>query len=310
MAGKAQPIGISKLELWPGRHSLLTMLWRDKYALLAGIVLLVVVVAAVGAPVLAPHDPTAQNLLRRLTPPAWDQGGDWTYPLGTDHLGRDVLSRIITSSRISLLVGLAVVLISMAVGVTLGLVGGFFRGRVDEVVQAILDVIMAFPGILLVMAIAAMMGAGLSTVIVALSVRSWTTFARISRGLTMSVREMEYVDAARAMGCTNSRCIFVHVLPNVVSPVITVATLEAGQIILAESAISFLGLGIAPPLSSWGLMVSEGRNYLRSAWWVATLPGLALFITILAMNVLSSFMRLATDPLQRGAMGMAARKAK
>ncbi len=275
------------------------MLWRDKIAFLAALVLLIVIFCAIAAPVIMPHSPTEQDLYNRLAPPFWSPEGDLTHPLGTDQLGRDLLSRIINATRISLLVGVSIVIISAVIGITLGILGGFCRGKIDEVIMSVTDVFMAFPGLVLIMAIARMMGPGLETIIIVMSVRFWVSFARLSRGLVMSVRETEYMTAAKAIGCSTRRLLVSCALPNILSPIITLAILECAHVMLAEAGVSFLGFGIQPPMSSWGLMIAEGRDYLGSAWWVVTFPGLALSITILAMNILASYMRLVTDPVQR-----------
>lgn len=295
----AERVGVAGFGVSRARRDLLWKLWEDKFTSLASLILLVVVFFAIAAPVVVPFDPTEQNLAHRLTPPLWERAGSLTHPLGTDYLGRDLLSRIIAAARISLFIGVITVAITAVIGTTLGLVAGFLRGKVDELVMLLTDVIMGFPGILLLLAVAAMMGPSLSTIVVALSVRFWTTFARVGRGLTLSIRESDYVTAARVVGCSNPRIVLVHVLPNMLSPILTLTILECGRIMLAEAGVSFLGFGIQSPLLSWGLMMAEGRNYLSSAWWTVTFPGLALFITILAMIAVQSFLRVATDPLQQ-----------
>ena len=301
---------VKRFYFWfSSRHGgLLKLLSRDKVAFFAALVILIVIVSAIASPVIVPYDPNEQDLYNRLAPPFWMRGGNLTHPLGTDQLGRDILSRIIDASRISLLVGFIIVAISAFIGCSLGLIAGFIRGKTDEVVMSITDIIMAFPGILLTLSIARFMGPGLATIIAALSLRYWTAFARISRGLVMSVRETEYMTAARAIGCSTRRCMVTHALPNILSPIINLATLECAQIMLSEAGVSFLGFGIQPPLISWGLMIADGRDYLASAWWVVTFPGLALCITILSMNTLASYMRLVTDPVQRSRLQAAASK--
>lgn len=293
----------SRLPLSPAQRELLRKLWADKFALGALVILLVVVVAAIAAPVIAPYDPTGQDLGRRLRPPAFDARGDVAYPLGTDYLGRDMLSRIIFAARISLFVGVVTVAIVASVGTLVGLLSGLLRGKVEQVLMALTDIVMAFPGILLLLTVAAMLGPSITTIVVALSVRFWTTFARISHGLTLSIRETDYVLAAKVIGCSTPRTLRVHMLPNMLSPILTLTVLEGGRIMLAEASVSFLGLGIQAPLVSWGLMMAEGRNYLSSAWWTVTVPGLALFLTVLSMISVQSFLRVATDPLQQRRSG-------
>lgn len=299
MTAAVRTLGSARVGAGRGPGELLRKLWADKFATAALAVLLVMAVAAIGGPLVAPHSFLDQDLTRRLTPPLWDRGGDPAFPLGTDFLGRDLLSRIIVATRLSLFIGVVTALIVSVGGTTLGLIAGFFRGKVDQVVMGLTDVIMGFPGILLLLAVVAMRGPSLETIILALSIRFWTAFARIGRSLTLSIRETDYVSAARVMGCSDARIIRIHVLPNMLSPILVLAVLEGGRIMLAEAGVSFLGFGIQSPLISWGLMMAEGKNYLAAAWWTVTFPGLALFLTILSMITLQSFLRIATDPLHR-----------
>ncbi|MBI4199788.1 MAG: ABC transporter permease [Chloroflexi bacterium] len=275
------------------------LLLRDKVALLALLILLAVVVIAIFAPAVAPDEPDRQDLDQRLLPPAWTTAGTAQHLLGTDALGRDNLSRVIFASRVSLAVGGSVIGITLVIGTTLGLLSGYFRGKLDDLVMAITDSIMAFPGLLMILAVAALMGPGLTTIIAALSVRFWTTYARVTRGLVMSIREEEYITAARALGGSELRSVWVHVIPNILSPLMALIPLELGRVMLAEASVSFLGLGVQSPMTSWGMLVAEGRDYISRAWWLITFAGLALFMTILASNMLGSWLRLSTDPMHR-----------
>jgi len=280
-------------------HPLLRQLRKDKFSAAAALALAVLALAAITGDLLAPHDPNALDVAHRLVPPIWNSGGDIAFPLGTDFLGRDLLSRIISGARISLFVGVITAVIVAIIGTTLGVSAGFFRGRVDQVVMGLTDIIMAFPAILLLLGIVAMTGRSLTTIILALSVRFWTSFARLGRSMTLSIAESDYVTAAQAIGSSRWRIIRLHILPNILSPILVLAALEAGRIMLSEAAISFLGYGIQAPLTSWGLMMADGKNYLSSAWWTVTFPGFALFLTILALITLQNFLRVATDPLHR-----------
>ncbi len=259
-------------------------------------VLLLMGGAAVFAPQLAPWDPGKQMLLKRLRPPAWQERGLREHPLGTDHLGRDILSRVLHGGRISLGVGLSAVTLSALIGVTLGLVAGFFGGRADAFIMRIVDVFLAIPYILLAMGVVFALGPSLLNVILVMAVTRWVQFARIVRADVLSIREREFVTGARARGNRPLRVLLHHVLPNALTPIIVVATLELAFMIIYESALSFLGLGVQPPTPTWGWMLSDGRNYLATAWWLATLPGLAIMLTVLAVNLLGDWLRDTLDP--------------
>jgi peptide/nickel transport system permease protein len=266
-------------------------------AALAGVlILLVVVSAAVLAPWVAPHDPAKQSLLRRFTPPVWQAAGNTAYPLGTDQVGRDVLSRIVHGARISLLVGVAAVIVSLLVGVTAGLVSGFVGGKVDAVIGTIVDVTLSFPQILLALAFVAALGPSLVTIIVVLGLTGWERYTRVVRAEVMALREKEFVEAARAMGVGWLRIIVRHVLPNTVSSIVVLSTLQVAQAILAEAALSFLGVGSGSAYPTWGQMISLGRDFVTVAWWLPTLPGLAILLTVLAINLVGDRLRDALDP--------------
>jgi ABC-type dipeptide/oligopeptide/nickel transport system permease subunit len=274
--------------------------WR-RFALnpaaLAGmLILLVVAAAALAAPWVAPHDPAKQSLLRRFTPPMWQVKGNVAYPLGTDQVGRDVLSRLIHGARISLLVGVAAVIVSLAVGVTAGLVSGFLGGKVDTVIGTVVDVTLSFPQILLALAFVAALGPSLVTIIVVLGLTGWERYTRVVRAEVLALREKEFIEAARAIGVDRMRIIFRHVLPNTVPSIVVLSTLQVAQAILAEAALSFLGVGSGNAYPTWGQMISLGRDFVTVAWWLPTLPGLAILLTVLAINLVGDRLRDALDP--------------
>ncbi len=252
--------------------------------------------AAVLAPQLAPWDPGRQMLLKRLRPPMWQERGLREHPLGTDHLGRDILSRILYGGRISLGVGLTAVTLSALIGVTLGLLAGFFGGRADAFIMRVVDVFLAIPYILLAMGVVFALGPSLLNVVLVMGVTRWVQFARIVRADVLSIREREFVAGARARGNRPLRLLLHHVLPNALTPIIVVATLELAFMIIYESALSFLGLGVQPPTPTWGWMLADGRNYIATAWWLATFPGLAIMLTVLAVNLLGDWLRDTLDP--------------
>ena len=252
--------------------------------------------SAVLAPQLAPWDPGKQILLKRLRPPMWQQRGLREHPLGTDHLGRDILSRILYGGRISLGVGLTAVTLSALIGISFGLIAGFFGGRTDALIMRIVDVFLAIPYILLAMGVVFALGPSLLNVILVMAVTRWVQFARIVRADVLSLREREFVAGARARGNRALRLLLRHVLPNALTPIIVVATLELAFMIIYESALSFLGLGVQPPTPTWGWMLSDGRNYVATAWWLATFPGLAIMLTVLSVNLLGDWLRDTLDP--------------
>ena len=274
-------------------------LWRDKAGFTGMMLIGALLFMALAAPLLAPHDPTDQDLMARLKPPVWSEKGSWSHLLGTDHLGRDVLSRVIYGSRVSLLVGAAVVLVAGAFGTVLGMIAGYARGRADNIIMRWIDTQVAFPGLLLALIILAVIGPSLITVIIVLSINGWMVYGRMTRSAVLSVRETAYVEAAEILGCNSRRVIFRHVLPNLTSPLLTLAILEFARIVLAEAALSFLGLGIQPPATSWGLDVASRKDYMFRAWWLVTFPGIAISITVLAINLVASWMRLISDPQER-----------
>lgn len=248
---------------------------------------------------MAPHDPAEQDLAHRLWPPAWIEKGAMDHLLGTDQLGRDILSRMIFGSRVSLIVGACVVLVAGGVGTTLGLIAGYYGGRIDNLIMRLVDLQTAFPGLLVALAIITMIGPSVRNIIIVLSINGWMVYARMIRGTTLGLRNSLFVDAARSIGCRNNRIIFLHMLPNLASPLITLGTLELARIILAEAVLSFLGMGIQPPASSWGLMINDGHTYITLAWWLVTFPGIAIALTVLSVNLVATWLRAISDPLQR-----------
>ena len=268
-------------------------------ALVGATVLLLVGLTAVGAPWIAPHDPREQVLERRLRPPAWSERGEWAYPLGTDHLGRDILSRLVYGSRISLLVGITSVVISGFLGVTLGVLAGYYGGRLDAFLMRLVDIQLAFPFILLAISVIAVLGAGVRNVIIVLGVARWMDYARVVRGDVLTVREREFVTAARALGAANRTIIPRHILPNVLTPIVIVATFAVATNIITEASLSFLGLGVEATIPTWGSMLADGRSYIGRAWWLTTLPGLAILLTVLSINILGDSLRDYLDPRLR-----------
>jgi peptide/nickel transport system permease protein len=263
---------------------------------MGGIILLIVVFGAVFAEQIAPHEPNKQRLVARFKPPFWVDGGSLAYPLGTDQVGRDIWSRIIHGSRISLVVGICAVSVSMVIGVTLGLTSGFVGGRVDSTIMALVDIMLAFPQLILAFAMVAVLGPGIGNIILVLGITGWERYARVVRAEVLALREREFVQAARAVGVSSLKIMFSHIMPNTFSSVIVMATLQTAQAILAEAALSFLGLGTGVTYPSWGQMISQGRDYISLAWWLSTFPGLAILLTVLAINLLGDRIRDVLDP--------------
>lgn len=275
---------------------------RDKGAAVASlIVLAAVTAAAILAPLLSPADPLKNDLLERLTPPMWSAGGSAAHPLGTDTLGRDVLSRLLYGARVSLVVGFVTVIISGAAGVALGVLGGFYGGWLDDVLMRVGDVQLAFPVLLLGVALLSVLGPGQVNLVLVLVVSGWITYARIVRGETLSLKHREFVEAARALGALDGRLIWRHLLPNVWAPIAVVATFSVARTIIAEASLSFLGLGVPAPTASWGAMLDEGRNYITTGWWLALFPGTAILIVVLVINLIGDWLRDVLDPrVERG----------
>lgn len=275
-------------------------IFKHKGLLIGTTLLVLIILLAVLAPMLAPYDPYAQDLTRRLIPPIWHEKGTWAHALGTDNLGRDYLSRVIYGARISLLIGFAVMLISGLIGSTLGLVAGYFGGRVDMAITFVITVRLAMPLILVALAVVAMVGGSLWVVIAVLGLLKWDRFAVVMRAATQQVRALDYVAAAAATGASTARIIVGEVLPNVLPHLVVVASVEAASAILLEAALSFLGLGVQPPLPSWGLMIAEAKAYMFFSFWLIAIPGTALALLVLAINMVGDGIRDVSAPGGRG----------
>ena len=284
---------------------------NDPVTLMSGVFLGVVLFAVILAPLVAPHGYQEQQLkLRHLAPfssgeaivkdtTARDVTEERYYLLGTDHLGRDMVSRLIYGGRISITVGVLGVLVSGTIGIFLGLMAGYYRGVVDDVIMRAVDVFMSVPLLLLALMVLFILGPSFTNIIIVFAIARWMLFCRVTRGVVMSLREQTFIDAARAIGCSDQRIIGRHIIPNLITPILTLAALDVPRNILTESALSFLGFGIQPPASSWGLMLASGRQYITSAWWIVVLPGLAIFLTALSFNLVGVWLRAVSDPLQR-----------
>jgi peptide/nickel transport system permease protein len=288
------------------RRDALRRAWRSLskavWPLLAIAVLLVILVAAVAGPAIAPKDPNRQNIISRLQPPmVADRDGVVQHYLGTDGLGRDVLSRLIYGARVSLLVGLTAVFIGGVLGVVLGMTAGYVGGRVDAVIMRLADIQLAFPFILLAIMFLVVLGSGVLNLVLILGIGQWVTYARIARGQTMSQREKEYVEAARALGARGPSVLFQTILPNILAPLIVIASFNVASVILSEAALSFLGLGVPPTVPTWGGMLAESRDQLLAGrWWLAVYPGVAIMLTVLSFNILGDWLRDFLDPRLRG----------
>lgn len=278
------------------RPSNWSRLLRNGKARLGAGLLIVIVLSAIAAPLISPHDPAKQNVREKLAPPAWQSGGSWDHPLGTDQLGRDMLSRILYGGRVSLLVALFATIAASILGIVLGVLAGYFGGYTDAVIMRIVDVQMAFPSILLALAVMVMLGPSFRNLIIVLAVSSWVFFSRVIRADVLVIRHREFVTAGEAIGATNGRLIVRYIFPNLVGVITVVATLTIARVVISEASLSFLGLGIQPPTSSWGLMLSEGRQYLSVAWWITTFPGIVLMATVIGVNLLGDALRDILDP--------------
>ena len=289
LAPKPAPI------LTPGREVWLS-LRANKGAMAALTVILLLILCAVLAPLISPHDPSAQNVDIALTPPAWDEGGSWAYPLGTDPLGRDVLSRIIYGSQYSLMIGCIVVTLSLSIGLLLGLVSGFYRGTVDTLIMRLMDIILALPSLLLAIVIVVLLGAGLRNAMIAVAITNIPHYARLTRAAVMTELTKDYVIASKVSGAGTLRLMFRAVLPNCLAPLIVQSTLGISSAVLDAAALGFLGLGAQPPTPEWGTMLADSRQYIERAYWAVTFPGIAILVTVLAFNLLGDGLRDALDP--------------
>lgn len=288
--------GTQQQILPPRQYNYVRALYTSPVGVAGFIIVSFVVLLAIFGPVISPHDPSQTNLRSRFQPPGHIDANGSTFILGTDQLGRDILSRIITGSRVSVIVGVVAVIIAGTIGVLYGLIAGFYGGRLDNIMMRLVDALLSIPFIILVVAISGIMGAGLLTLILILGLTGWVTYARVIRGEVLKVREFEYVLAARAIGQRPIMVMLRHILPNVISTGIILAATQVGVTILAESSLSFLGLGVKPPEVTWGLMLADGRQYIGSAWWMTTYPGIAITITVLGVVFLGDWLRDVLDP--------------
>jgi len=275
---------------------ILRELLRNKAALVGLVVVLTVATSALLASQIAPFNPVAQEITNRLKPPGWIGADGRMRVLGTDHLGRDILSRLIFGARISFVFGLSAVLLAGTLGTLLGLIAGYEGGRIDDLCMRLTDTMLAMPFILLALAVIAVLGPSLFNIIMVLGVTSWVSYARVVRAEVLTLRTREFVAAAQALGGGGLRIVGRHLLPNVLTPVIVMATLEVARMIILESALSFLGLGVQPPTPTWGGMLADGRAYLSTAWWLATFPGLCIMLSVLGINLLGDWLRDVLDP--------------
>ena len=286
-----------RIELWK-RNGLnfLRELWGQPSALLGAVLVVLFVLMAIFAPQISPHDPTKGKLREQLLPPVWEEGSDPEFLLGTDVQGRDLLSRIIYGARISLRVGILAVGISATIGTTLGAASGYYRGRVDALISRFADLLMAFPFLIFAIGMMAFLGPGFANLLLALTLKGWVVFFRLARGAVMAEKTAEYVEAAKVVGQSNPVIIISEILPNIFHSILVLGTLRMGSLIITEASLSFLGLGIQPPTPAWGSMVADGRDYLVTSWWIATLPGLAILVLVLSINLFGEGLRDILDP--------------
>jgi peptide/nickel transport system permease protein len=270
------------------------LLRRSAALLIGGWIVLCVIVVAILAPYIAPYDPIVNDLSKRLQAPSRE------HLFGTDEFGRDVFSRVVWGTRISLMVACIVVTIAVMGGVAVGIIAGYFSGLIDTIVMRVIDVMLAFPAILLALAVMASLGSNLSNVMIAIAVAFLPRFARLQRSVVLSIRELDYIQAAQAVGATHQRVILRHLFPNCVAPIIVMATVSAADAILTEASLSFLGLGVQPPTATWGGVISDGREFLRNAPWVSTVAGVAIMVTVLGLNLMGDGLRDLIDPRLRG----------
>jgi peptide/nickel transport system permease protein len=274
----------------------------DPLVVLSAVVLCAVIVCGIAAPLIAPFDPLEQQFADVLKPPG-TQGEGGTYWLGTDPLGRDLLSRIIYGARISLLVGVLTVVVRGTLGVLIGLIGGYYGGKVDDLLMRIADIQLTLPFLIVAIAVLVVLGPGLGNLIIVLGLTGWVDFGRVVRSETLSLRQRDFVDAARASGASNAYIIRRHILPNTASVILVISTLQVASVIIAEASLSFLGLGVPALTPTWGKEISEGRDYAAIAWWLPTFPGVAIFATVLAINILGDWLRDRWDPRLRRTAG-------
>lgn len=272
------------------------LLRKSPLAVFGAVLLLLIILLGLFAPLLTPTGPTQLDLTARNKPPGWQDGNGLVHYIGTDHLGRDLLSRLLFGVRVSLVVGMMGMLVGGFIGSVLGLVSGFFGGRVDDVIMRVVDIQMSFPYILLAIILVAFLGGGLWQIIVVVGIGGWVSYTRIIRSSVLSIKEQAFVEAALAVGATTRRILFRHITPHIIAPTVIVATFQIGSVIVLESSLSFLGLGIAPPTPSLGVIISDGRRYLATAWWAVAASGALLSLIVLAINLLGDGLRDILDP--------------
>ena len=263
------------------------------------VIIAVLILVAVLAPLIAPHSPTEQSLPDKLLPPAWEAGGSTKHLLGTDVLGRDVLSRLVYGARVSLIVAAVALLAGGGIGLAVGIVSGYVGGRTDSFLMRTVDATLTFPTILIALLLAVSLGPGLGTIAIAITVLIWARFARVVRGEVLAVKARDFVALARVHGCSHLRIMAVHIVPNVLNTFMVLLTLHIGFVIIVEASLSFLGAGIPPPTPSWGQMVSDGRSHIASAWWLSVVPGAAIMLVVLAFNLFGDWLRDWLDPRLR-----------
>ncbi len=301
---RSHTVTLERPSMPPSRAAGFGRTWRRvrriRGGLVGGIVFLLIVGTTLLAPWLAPHDPYSGRIVERLLPPAWTEGGRAEFLLGTDQIGRDILSRLLYGGRISLFVATLAVGVACSVGLTLGLLAGFYGGTGDWLISAAVDVMLTFPFILLALATIAVLGPSVRNVVIVLGVTGWPIYTRVVRSEVIRLRSLEFTVAARAMGLTSGRIVVRHIIPNLMSAVIVIASLDVARFIIVEAFLSFLGLGVQPPIPSWGGMLGDFRPFMFDRWWLPTFPGTAIFVTALAVNLLGDGLRDLLDPYSRG----------
>jgi peptide/nickel transport system permease protein len=265
----------------------------------SGVILLVIVLLATFAPFVAPYDPYDSEIVNRLKPPVWEEGGSWTYVLGTDQIGRDTLSRLIYGARVSLMAGFLAMVISVLLGVPLGMLAGYGGRFTDTIISTVINIQLTFPFVLLALTVVAVLGPSFANVILVLGIASWTVYARVIRAEVRKLRELDFVLASRALGVSGLRIVARHIFPNTINTVIVLSTVQIARFIIAEAFLSFLGLGVQAPIPSWGSMLGDSRQFMYDRWWLPTLPGLAIFITTLTINLCGDTLRDWLDPYRR-----------
>lgn len=293
-------LGLNTLPKYNGTKIFLKRFISNPGAVIGLLILLVIITVAIFAPFLAPHNPDEVDPIKRFRPPFWvTPKGSTDYLLGTDAVGRDILSRIMYGARVSLLIGIVSVALSCLIGVSLGLLAGYYGKWVDNIISRLLEIQLAYPLILFAISITAVLGSSLPNLIAVLAIANWPVYTRVVRGQVLSIKEQQYIEAVRSIGCRNYQIIFKHILPNALPSVLVLATLQLATVLILEAGLSFLGLGVEPTIPTWGSMLNEGRNYILTAWWAETFPGLAITLTVLGVNLFGDWLRDVLDPKLR-----------